>query len=64
MAAAYIKVYCAGELVRIFGGNKKEVRRMRDQYEKMTVAEFVRNHQRFGGKCQRQKDIVVVFRKK
>ncbi len=64
MAAAYIKVFCNGELVRTFGGNKKEVRYMRDRYETMTVSEFIRNHPRFSGKCKRREDVVVIFRKK
>jgi len=64
MAAAYIKVFCNGEPVRTFGGNKKEVRIMWEAYENMTVEEFVTKHPRFAGKCKHRKHIVVMFKKK
>lgn len=64
MAAAYIKVFCGDDLVRTFGGNKKEVRQMRERYENMTVTEFITAHPRFAEKCRKKRDIEVVFRKK
>ena len=63
MAAAYIKVFCNGEPVRTFGGNKKEVRKMCEVYENMTVFDFVKKHPRFSEKLKSKKDIEVVFRK-
>ena len=64
MAAAYIKVLCCGNVVRTFGGNKKEVRTMKAEYEAMSVDEFVQKHPAYAGKCKRKKDIVVVLKKK
>lgn len=64
MAASYIKIFCNGDLVRVFGGNKSEVRMMKERYERMTVDEFLAKHPGFAEKCKHKKDIVVVFIKK
>lgn len=63
MAAAYIKVFCNGICVRVYGGNTNAVREMRDQYKNMTVSEFVAHHPKFYGKCKHKQDIVVEFKK-
>lgn len=63
MARAYIKVYCKNNLVRVFGGNTNEVRKMKQEYENMTVLEFVEKHKQYKQMCKDKNDIVIFFKK-
>ncbi len=64
MACAYIKVSCNDKHVRTFGGNLKEVKRMKKLYENMTVSEFIEYHPRFVNECKDKDDITVKYRRK
>lgn len=52
MAAAYVDIYCNGIPVRTFGGNRSDVRMMKQEYERMSKEEFLTRHPKFADECK------------
>ena len=44
MAAAYVKIYINGEELRTYGGNRSDVRAMKQMYDNMTYQQLVSKH--------------------
>lgn len=68
MASAYVKVYCATDdgkvLVRTYGGNSNEVRRMKKVYDEMTREVFCEMHPWFKDKCGGEFNITTLYHRK
>lgn len=44
MSAAYVTISCCRGEIRKFGGNRSDVKLLRDQYLTMRVDEFIKRH--------------------
>lgn len=44
MASSSLTVECSGKKLRVYGGNRREVRTKKTQYEKLTLEQFLAKH--------------------
>ena len=66
MAAASITIYLNSilnkNIVRIFGGNKSEVRKMHELYQNMTKEDFIIKHPKFADMCKDKFKLYIFYR--
>lgn len=44
MASSSLTVECSGKTLRVYGGNRRDVRTKKAQYEKLTLEQFLAKH--------------------